>query len=131
MKNYLTELDALIDEQLNEFKEKDDYVARGIWGTRNVAAFNAPRGKKLKAYGKMLGHEAKETGKGAAVGAGAGLAGVAALARIKKKSGINLGGKGLAKAAGIGALGGALIGNIKGNFGKEADRKYREATKYD
>jgi hypothetical protein len=152
--NMFSEMDAHIEGQLVEFKKGDHYAGRAVLGTPVMTAINAPKGEKLKSGAKSLGHVYKETGKGAAGGAGigatigAGVLGALALRKrglrksmrtLRKNPVLNKGrfsgstaravlGSAAVAGGAIGAYGGTGVGNMKGHYCKKATSKYREDT---
>jgi len=91
-------------------------VAHAVLGTANVGAYNAPWGKKAKAYKDGYIHDAKHVLAGGALGGAAG-AGIGAL--LGKKGG-------RAFPAVVGGLGGAIAGETAGYIKGIRDPRAKE-----
>lgn len=96
--------------------EDKRYLRRALLGNPISAAIEAPKGERLKRFGKAQGHSLAEAGKGALGGAlGGGLVGAAMGGKGSRGPGALLG-------AALGGMGGAAIGGVKGQFDEKATK---------
>jgi hypothetical protein len=107
---------------------KGHHLRRHLLGNATSAAIEAKKGKKMKAFGEALKHEAGSTIKGTGIGGAAGAAlgaGASLLSKGKVKPGT-----GARVGASLGGYAGGAVGQTKGRHGAKASEIHGKYSKH-